>query len=742
MQDRSSTSVKALIGGARLWAAVAIIGYVLLPWYFVDAGTAVTAYAGWPVGDGASALALGLAGRPWLLPPILGLLIVAAAVAAPRADRLDRMGRLLVIGGFLGLAVIGVEAFAIDHRGYTVSLLAQLAGSSGPKQMGLGWGGLVTLFGLTMLVARGLAALGWGKGDGFTVSSITFVVALIGFFVFFPVAVVLKQAFVGPDGALAISVFVNGLLDGSIWGFGCLGGGVACGVAWNTLFLAIIVGAGSTLIGLAFALVATRTRFPFKPLLRLMSILPIITPPFVIGLAIILILGRTGAVSTLLFDWFGIPRSRWIYGFYGIVISQLLAFAPIAFLVLVGILQAVSPTLEEAAQTLRASRWTTFRTVTLPLIRPGLANAFLLGFVESMADFGNPLVLGGNYEVLSTKIFFAVVGSTHDPARAAVLAMVLLAFTLGAFWVQYKWLGDRSYTTVTGKGDAGVAAELPRRVKWLAYGVAVPWAVFTFAIYILIGIGGFVESLGRDYTPTLKYFLTAFRIESTATGLFFSGSAWSSLRTTIEVATTAAPLTAGIGLLTAYLLARQRFAGQRAFEFSTMLSFAIPGTVIGVAYILAFNVPPIEITGTGLILIVCFVFRNMPVGVRSGLATLSQIDKSLDEAAITLGARSWTTVRTIVLPLLRPAVIASLVYAFVRAVTGMSAVIFLVTGKYDMATTYIVGRVEVGEYGLAIVYSFVLILVMLAAILLIQLLVGERRLGRRPIPVTAPVTAA
>lgn len=737
MQDRSGTSVRALVGGARLWAVIALVGYAVLPWHFVGFAASVAAYGTWPVGSGASALMLALSGRWWLAPPAVALAVIVAVVARPRPDRLDRMGRGLVAAALAGLLAIAVEGFAIDHRGYTLSLLAELAGDPGPKQMGLGWGGLVTLLALTMLAARGLAALGWGKGDGFTVSSITFVVALIGLFVFFPVAVVSKQAFLDADGRFAPAAFVSGLFDGSIWGLGCFGGGVACGVAWNTLVLAIAVGAGSTLIGLAFALVATRTRFPLKGVLRLMSVLPIITPPFVIGLAIILIFGRTGAVSTLMFDWFGIPRSRWIYGFVGITVSQLLAFAPIAFLVLVGVLQAVSPTLEEAAQTLRAGRWTTFRTVTLPLIRPGLANAFLLGFVESMADFGNPLVLGGNYEVLSTKIFFAVVGSSHDPARAAILALVLLAFTLGAFWVQYKWLGDRSYTTVTGKGDAGIAQELPTRVKWLAYGIAVPWAVFTFAIYVLIAVGGFVVSLGRDYTPTMQHFLTAFRVEQTANGLFFSGSAWNSLGTTLEVATTAAPLTAGIGLLTAYLLARQRFAGQRAFEFSTMLSFAIPGTVIGVAYILAFNVPPIEITGTGLILIVCFVFRNMPVGVRSGLATLSQIDKSLDEAAITLGARSWTTVRTIVLPLMRPAVIASLVYAFVRAVTGMSAVIFLVTGKYDMATTYIVGRVEIGEFGLAIVYSFVLILVMLAAIGLIQVLVGERRLGRRPLPTTA-----
>ena len=162
-----------------------------------------------------------------------------------------------------------------------------------------------------------------------------------------------------------------------------------------------------------------------------------------------------------------------------------------------------------------------------------------------------------------------------------------------------------------------------------------------------------------------------------------------------------------------------------------MLSFAVPGTVIGVGYILAFNIPPIEITGTGVILVVCFIFRNMPTGIRAGIASISQLDPSLDEASLTLGARSFTTLRKVLLPLLRPALIAALVFSFVTAMTAMSAVIFLVSADYDMATSYILGRVEFGDYGLAIAYSSVLIIVMLGAIGLIQLVVGKRELGRR-----------
>jgi iron(III) transport system permease protein len=443
-------------------------------------------------------------------------------------------------------------------------------------------------------------------------------------------------------------------------------------------------------------------------------------------------------VTALLSDLFGIPRTRWIYGFNGVFLAQMLAFTPIAFLVLIGVVQGIAPSLEEASQTLRASRWTTFRTVTLPLMRPGIANAFLLGFVESLADFGNPLVLGGNFEVLSTKIFFAVVGAANDQGKAAVLAIVLLTFTLAAFWAQQQWLGKKSYTTMTGKGDAGLAVPLPRRVEGIAYAMTIPWALMTIMIYVTIIFAGFVKAVGRDHTFTLEHYRTGFAFEWGERGLHFTGSAWNSFWTTLQISAIAAPLTAAIGLLTAYLLTRQQFAGRRAFEFGTMLSFAIPGTVIGVSYILAYNTPPIELAGTGIILVICFIFRNMAVGVRSGIATLTQIDKSLDEASLTLGARSGTTVRRVILPLLKPALIAAMVYSFVRAMTAVSAIIFLVTAQYNMATAYIVGRVEAGEFGLAIAYSSVLIIVMLTAILLIQLVVGERKLGRRGAPIAAP----
>ena len=507
--------------------------------------------------------------------------------------------------------------------------------------------------------------------------------------------------------------------------------------------MATLVGGLTTALGLAFALVALRTRVPMKPLLGVLSILPIITPPFVIGLALILLFGRSGVFTVWVSDLLGVPRTRWIYGMPGITMAQTLAFTPIAFLVLVGVLQGVNPSLEEAAQTLRAGRWRTFVTVTWPLIRPGLANAFLIAFIESMADFANPLMIGGNFSVLATDIFFAVVGTTHDQGRAAVLAIVLLGFTLTAFQAQRAWVGERGYASMGGKGGGGIPASLPGGLRAACYALLVPFLLLTIVVYGTIMFGGFVESVGRDNTPTLRYFLTAFSIERGVGGWFLSGSAWNSLITTFEIALIAMPFTAAIGILTAWLLDRQSFPGRQAFEFLAMMSFAIPGTVVGVSYILAFNVPPVALTGTGTIIAIAFAFRNMPVGIRAGLANLSQIDRSLDEASLTLGARSFRTLMLVTLPLLRPALTTAMVYSFVRAVTAVSAVIFLVTGEYQLATVYIVGRADVGEYGVAIVYSAMLIVFMLAVLLAIQLIVGVRRPGARRAPVTmaTPATA-
>ncbi len=697
----------------RFWLAAGAAGLGLLPWHGLEAP--VAAILGW---KHAAAPAL-FAGEPWLWPLVVPLLL-----------GLGGERRALVGAGALGLVLALIQGLAIGLHGWDMAWLTQVFGP-GPSQAAMGWGAVVYGVSCTMLLAIGLAGMGWCRGDVFVLGALLLILGLVGLFVAWPVGAILRSAMQDNDGVYALGVFMEKLFNPGIWGLDCLRGGRGCGVAWNTLAQATLVGVLATLLGLAVALVAGRTRLPLRPVVRLLSLLPVITPPFVIGLALILLFGRVGIVTNFLAEHAGIPRTRWIYGMAGITIAQLLAFTPIAFLVLSGVLGAVSPSLEEAAQTLRAGRWHVFRTVTWPLIRPGLANAFLISFIESLADFANPLMLGGNFNVLATDIFFAVVGAAHDQGRAAVLALVLRGFTLTAFLAQRAWTGSRSYTTITGKGDAGLSAPLPAGLSAICVSVVGPWLVLTVVVYAIILGGGFVVTFGRDWTPTWQYLLTTFSVDHGVGGWFLSGSGWRSLITTMELAAIATPITAALGLLAAYLLDRQNFRGKGAFEFIAMMSFAVPGTVIGISYILAFNVPPIELTGTGIIIIISFVFRNMPVGIRAGLASLAQIDRSLDEASASLRARSARTLRLVILPILRPAIVTAMVYSFVRAITTVSAVIFLVSGEYNLATVYIVGRADVGEYGVALVYSAVLIVVMAAVLLGMTALIGRQRMGRR-----------
>lgn len=716
-----------------LWIIAGWAGLLLLPWYGIEDGFFSFEWVsgGYPfdVDYAPSIFLLAQGEKLWLSPLIFAMAVPLLALGRGKTD--PNFCRILLGSGAFGFGWLLAQGFFIGIPGWQFDWLDSLFGPLGDRQFGMGYGALVAASSFLFIFTQGLSSWPGSGRDYFVVSAIAFVVTMVSLFVFYPIVNMLSASLISEEGGRSLAVFAEKFFDDRIWGLSCLTGPGRCGAAWNSFFLAVLVGILTTVLGLTFALVVTRSGFRYKRALRALTVLPIITPPFVIGLAIILLFGLSGSVTQFVAGLLGIPPTRWVYGLEGILIAQLLAFTPIAFLVLIGVVEGVGPSMEEAAQTLRAGRWEVFRTVSLPLMRPGLANAFLLGFIESMADFGNPLVLGGNYEVLSTEIFFAIVGAQYDQSRAAILAIVLLMFTLGAFCIQRFWLGRKSYTTVSGKGDSGVHPPMPRRIAFPVYLVAFAWVAFTSVIYAMILYGSVVELWGVKHNLTLKHYVTAFSISLTENGVHWSGSAWDSFWVTIKIAAISAPLTAAVGLVTAYLLTRQDFSGKNSFEFGTMLSFAIPGTVIGVSYILAFNVPPIEITGTGVILVVSFIFRNMPVGIRAGIASMSQIDRSLDESSLTLGANSWQTFIRVILPLLRPAILAALVFSFVRAMTAISAVIFLVSAEYNMATSYIIGRVENNDYGLAVAYSTTLILVMLAAVGLLQAVVGRVRIGRR-----------
>ncbi|MDB5947585.1 MAG: binding--dependent transport system inner rane component family protein, partial [Ramlibacter sp.] len=613
------------------WAVLGLLAYVLLPWYAQQDGNGLAMVHRVFADEGTANGLMQAAqhGRPWLWLGLLGLSItLAASLLRPG----PRQGRLLLAGGVTGAVGLAVSGFVIGAKGWSFGWLNAAFGDLGRNQSGIGWGGFIALSALVVLSGFGLARRGRFKGDLFIAASVLACATLMAVFIVYPVLSALSSAFLAEDSSLSAAAMWERVASDRNFGLRCLAGGVRCGVAWNTLFLGLLTAASTVSLGTMMALMAERTGQRFRRVLNMLAMLPIITPPFVVGLGLILLFGRAGMVNQLLEYAFGVDPSRWFYGWLGVWVAQTFAFTPIAFMIMRGVVQALAPSLEEASQTLRASPRQTFLTVTLPLLKPGLANAFLVGFIESMADFGNPIVVGGQFSVLSTEIFFAIVGAQFDQGRAASLAWILTLFALAVFCAQRLLLGRQSYTTVSGKGDGGIPMALPAGVRRLVYGTALPWIAFTLLVYLFAFAGGFVQTWGRDYTLTFNHFRTAFALEWGPFGMVWAGTAWNSLFTTIKLAALSAPLTAALGLMVAYLLARTEFKGKSLFEFSALLAFAIPGTVLGVSYILAFNVPPFELTGTGLIIVLCFIFRNLPVGVRAGSAAFRQLDRSLDEA--------------------------------------------------------------------------------------------------------------
>jgi len=482
----------------------------------------------------------------------------------------------------------------------------------------------------------------------------------------------------------------------------------------NSVTVGAIVGVVGTALGYLIAFVVTRTEVPAKRTLHLVSVLPIISPPFVTAVSILLLFGFNGLVTRHV-PWLADSS---IYGFRGVVLSQLLTFTPIAYLSLRGVLQSIDTTLEDACFNLGASRWQTFTRVTLPLSLPGIAGAFLVVFIESLADFGNPLVLAGAaFPMLATQAYLEITGS-FDLARGAALAVVLLLPSLSAFAIQRYYLARRQYVTVTGKPAFTTSKLLGARTKWLLYAGVLLFALVVAVFYAVIVVGATTRVWGTDYTPTFEHFAYVFQV------------GFDAVKDTLVVAIVSTPVSGVLGMLIAFAVVRGRFPGKGLMELGAILNFAVPGTVVGIGYILAFNAPPLLLTGTLAILVAAFVFRYMPVGIQSGIAVLRQIDPAIEEAARNLGANSLTTFRKVTLPLVAPAFFSALVYAFVRAMTAISAAIFLVSASWNLMTVQILSQVGSGRLGVAAAFSVVLIVIVVVAIAAIGAFV-ERMGGER-----------
>ena len=540
--------------------------------------------------------------------------------------------------------------------------------------------------------------------DPIMVTTIVVLITFLTLFILYPLAILLVDSVYSKDSGITLSIFQR------IFGMSSFRTAIT-----NTLKVGFTVGIFSTLIGLLFAYVEVyvkvRTKF-MGGLFQVVSMLPVVSPPFVLSLSMIMLFGKAGIITRYLLHIY----DNSVYGFWGIAIVQTLTFFPVCYMMLKGLLKNIDPSLEEAARDMGASRFKVFTSVTLPLILPGLGNAFLVTFIESIADFANPMIIGGSYDTLAPTIYLQITGA-YDKEGAAAMAVVLLTITLAMYLVQKYVLEKKTAATLTGKASRARMLIEDRSVTTPLTIACSAIALFVIIMYICVPFGALFNTWGYDFTLTTKWFVRVFQ----------KYKGFKAFKDSFLLSLASAPITALLSMIISYLVVKRKFRARGFIEFVSMLAMAVPGTVLGIGYIRGFVNGVFGtgflqgIYGSAAILIIVFVVRSLPTGTRSGISALRQIDKSIEESAYDMGADSFTVFMTVTLPLIKDSFLSGLVTAFVRSITAISAIILLVTPQFLLITVQINEFAEKGSYGIACAFATILIGITYGSVLLMNL---------------------
>jgi iron(III) transport system permease protein len=442
----------------------------------------------------------------------------------------------------------------------------------------------------------------------------------------------------------------------------------------NTFQMVLLSTCTSTMVGFLYALGLMRPNFPAREFFRLVAILPLFSPPFTIGFSYLLMFGRFGVITHGLF---GVEVT--ILGWWSLWVVQTLSNFPYAALAIERALVATPPTLEAAARNLGGDGWAVFRTVTLPLARPAVAGAALLVGIYVLADFANPLVIGGDFPLLATEAWYRIDGWA-DLRGATLLATTLLPPALLLFVAERYWIGRRTYAVIGGRGSSLSRPPLPSLLKWSLLAFCGLIAAVILSLYFGVVAGAFTRTWGVDWTPTLKQWYVALtKADHIRNSLVFAAAA--------GIASTL------LATVAAYLVDQKVFPVGRLLDVLCVLPAAVPGVFFGIGYLLFFNRPGIRLTGTALVLLLAFTFYNLPFSYQIARAGLAQIHRNLADAAADLGAFRFRILWDVHLRLIFPACVAAWTAAFVNGVTNLSIAIFLVAGGNQVATFSILGLI-------------------------------------------------
>ena len=468
----------------------------------------------------------------------------------------------------------------------------------------------------------------------------------------------------------------------------------------RALVNSLIVGAGgmlgAMLLGIPLAALTTRFVITGRDLLATLAVLALVSPPFIGAYAWIMMLGSNGWMRALLAD-IGIELPS-IYGFFGILLVFSLKFYPFVFLLTASGLGAISPSVEEAAESLGAGPWRRFFKVTLPLVFPAVSSGALLAFVLSIADFGTPAIVGGKVRLLATTafdLFTAEMGG--NPGLASATSVVLIAVSMVVVALQ-RW-------AVRRRDIAGtlIRRPSPQRLRPLASAAA-------HCVCYAIVLAGSLPSLVVIYTSFRKtsgpVFHPGLSLDSYARIL---GEVPQVIANSFSFSTAAVVLIVILGTLIGYILARRETLASGALDSMLLVPYIVPGVVMGLAFVVTFNVPPLQITGTAAIIVLMLFIRRLPYAVRSSAAILKQIKSGIEEAAISLGAAPGRAFLKVTLPLMLPGIIAGALMSFITAINELSSSLILYVGRTMTMPVRIYLSVLDGQFGTASALSTILL---------------------------------
>jgi iron(III) transport system permease protein len=463
----------------------------------------------------------------------------------------------------------------------------------------------------------------------------------------------------------------------------------------------------AVLLGFAFAYAMVYSRMPWKPFFRVIAILPMLSPPFVVAASYVLLFGPRGLVSYGLFG-----QSPAILGLDGLWGVQTIAYFPYAYQLIADVLARSDPRLEQAARNLGADPWQVFRTVTLPLSRPGLLAASLLVAIYILEDFGNPALIAGKDTVLPT-LAYGLISGFGDLAGAAVVSTMLLGWALALYLVRSRLEGRRSYVTISGRGSAIPRPPVPKVVSVVSFIICLLLSGLILLVYGVLVVSAVVEAFPFNPAFTLKHFS-------------YVEANFNVLRNSLLYAGTAALICSLFAVLLAYVVQRKEWIGRGAVDFLALAPAAVPGIFCGIGYATTFNQRWLDWLDRGALITLSMIFWNIPVGYRAAVAGLQQIDRSIDEAATSLGASSLRAFRDVLFPILRGPLTTGFVTAFVRAITTLSVVIFLFTPATTVSTIKVFQLVNDFNWGGATAFTVAVIGMSIVVLLLVWLISGRR----------------